>query len=113
METVFWSRFVSLCKESGTTPTGVCKALGLSTGSPPGWKRGRIPSYSIISKIAAYFGVEPEYFVAETEKAPDSEEPRAISRQEIKLALFGADADRISDEKLNEVLRYAEIIKYM
>lgn len=113
METFFWRRLTELCKERNTTPTAVTKAAGLSTGNVTYWKNGRIPNQKIIATLAEYFGVEPEYFVTETEKAPDSEEPRAITREEIKHALFGADADRISDEKLNEVLRYAEIIKYM
>lgn len=113
METFFWRRLTELCRERDTTPTAVTKAAGLSTGNVTYWKNGRIPNQKIIATLAEYFGVEPGYFVAETEKAPDSEEPRAITREEIKHALFGADADRISDEKLNEVLRYAEIIKYM
>lgn len=113
METIFWRRLKQLCAEHDTTPTGVCKAVGLSTGGPPQWKRGAMPNPSVREKIAAYFDVPPEYFVAETEKAPDSEEPRALTRSEIKHALFGADAERVPEEKLDEVLRYAEIIKYM
>lgn len=113
METMFWMRLKQLCEERGTSPSGVCKATGLSTGSPTAWKAGRLPSAAVREKIAAYFDVPQEYFVAETEKALDSEEPRAISRQEIKLALFGADAEKIPEEKLDEVLRYAKIIKYM
>lgn len=113
METIFWKKLKELCGEQKTTPSGVCKALGLSTGSPTAWKNGRIPTLSVRLKIANYFEVEPEYFVTETEKAPDSEEPRAITREEIKLALFGADAEKIPEEKLDEVLRYAQIVKFM
>lgn len=113
METFFWRRLTELCKERNTTPTAVTKAAGLSTGNVTYWKQGRIPNQKIIATLAEYFGVPASYFVAETEKAPDSEEPRAISRQEIKLALFGADAEKIPEEKLDEVLRYAQIVKFM
>lgn len=111
METVFWTRLIELCKQHSTTPTGVCKAVGLSTGSPPGWKRGRLPSMAVLNKIADYFQVEPQYFISETEKAPDAEATGAISKEQLKFALFGENGGVVSDEKLAEVLRYASYIK--
>lgn len=113
METIFWKKLKALCEERQTTPSGVCKALGLSTGSPPEWKRGRMPGPAIREKIASFFGVSPDYFVVETEKAPEPEESKPLSREQIKFALFGEDAPSIPEEKLDEVLRYAEIIKHM
>ena len=111
METVFWTRLIELCKQHNTTPTGVCKAVGLSTGSPPGWKRGRLPSMAVLNKIADYFQVEPQYFISETEKAPEAEATGAISKEQLKFALFGENGGVVSDEKLAEVLRYASYIK--
>ena len=68
MDTLFWSKLKELCAENGTTPTSVCKAIGLSTGSPPMWKRGTIPNPSAREKIAAYFGVDPSIFVGAEQK---------------------------------------------
>lgn len=73
MDTVFWARLKALCKEKGTTPTGMCKEIGLSTGSPPTWKRGSIPIQAVREKIAEYFGVDPQYFVTEKEKSSETE----------------------------------------
>lgn len=109
METVFWSRLKQLCEEQNTTPTGVCKAIGISTGSPPGWKRGRLPSRAIIEKFAEYFGVEPEYFVSAEKEAAPVREPQAISDEDLKFAMFGTT--EITDELFAELKDYAEYLK--
>ena len=109
METVFWSRLKQLCEERNTTPTGVCKAIGISTGSPPGWKRGRLPSRAIIEKFAEYFSVEPEHFVVSETKTVPGEE---LSGDELlAFALYGTEYKTIPQEKLAEIRRYAEFIK--
>lgn len=109
METLFWSRFKSICAERGTTPTGVCKAIGLSTGNPPVWKRGTTPNRKIIQTIADYFGVNPSYFVGEIEKPPVSEETGA-SVDELKFALFGGGGE-ITDEMFEEVKAFARYVR--
>ena len=111
METIFWQRLKKLCAENGTTPTGVCKATGLSTGSPPAWKRGSIPIQAVREKIAEYFGVSPEYFLEE-QKTPSGANTDALTEDELlAFALFGSDYKSISVEKLAEIRRYAEFIK--
>lgn len=95
METLFWLRLKELCAEKKTTPTAVCKAIGLSTGSPPMWKRGTIPNPSAREKIAEYFGVEPAIFVSEKEKQPPEYE--GLSATAIEIAKL---ADRLPPEYL-------------
>lgn len=105
-----------LCRERGVSITEMCRSAGIPRANLTELKMGRQQTLGTASleKIAAYFGVTVGYLIdSETEKAPDSEEPRALTRSEIKHALFGADAERVPEEKLDEVLRYAEIIKYM
>ena len=65
---MFYDVLKKLCKERGTSPTGVVKALGLSTGSPTAWKAGRTPTTATIQKIADHLGVDPEVFWAEESK---------------------------------------------
>lgn len=103
METMFWSKLKSLCAERGTTPTGVCKATGLSTGSPPSWKRGSLPTIAVRTKLAEYFGVDPDYFVTETTKAPDAE--AAGAKKDLRYALF--DGAEVSDETFEKVMAFA------
>lgn len=108
METMFWTRLKQLCAEHNTTPTGVCKAVGLSTGSPPAWKRGSIPNPAARKKLAEFFGVDPDYFINETEKAP-AEKPAGATENEIRYALFNGDV--ISDDGWQMVLDFVEMVK--
>jgi len=101
METVFWSRLKKICEERGTTPTGMCKEMGISTGNPSFWKSGMIPSMVFLKKIADYFNVEPEYFVAETETSCES-----VNSQEVKKMILFGRSD-VSDETLKAVLKFA------
>ena len=67
MITIFIDQLRKLCSERGTTPTSVCKALGLSTALPTNWKNGRFPSGTTLLKIANYFGVSVNYLLGEEE----------------------------------------------
>ena len=107
METIFWKRLKQLCAEHNTTPTGVCKAVGLSTGSPPAWKRGSLPNPSAREKLAQYFGVDPDYFVTEKEKAP-AEKPTGATEDDIKFALFGNAP--VTDEDMEAVRTFAQML---
>lgn len=74
---MFWSVFVGLCAKRGVSPNAVAKELALSSGSVTSWKGGAIPRPTTIKKIADYFGVSPDLFLAETDdpgikKAPES-----------------------------------------
>ena len=111
MSTIFWERFMEACEKTNQKPTGVCRKLGLSSGNPPAWKQGRVPNTEIMQKLANYFEVPVSYFLGETEKAPDAEAAGAISKEQLKFALFGENGGVVSDEKLAEVLRYASYIK--
>lgn len=68
MSTEFWSKFVEICEATGKTPTGVVRAVGLSSGNPSAWKAGRVPNMGIINKLSEYFGVDPAYFIGLEEK---------------------------------------------
>ena len=64
---MFWSVFVGLCAKREVSPNAVAKALGLSSGSVTLWKNGAVPRSTTIRKIADYFGVSPESFLAEAD----------------------------------------------
>lgn len=64
---MFWSVFVGLCAKREVSPNAVAKALGLSSGSVTLWKNGAVPRPTTIKKIADYFGVSPESFLAGTD----------------------------------------------
>lgn len=57
----FFSKFESLCKEKGITPTHAARDIGITQQAVSMWKkRGSIPKYETLKKIAVYFGVEVE-----------------------------------------------------
>ena len=102
METMFWQKLTEICRQWGTSPTGMCKAIGLSTGNVPAWKRGGIPNQITLRKIADHFSVEPEYFVG---AAKNAAEAKATAAQ-VKFALF--DGKEVSDETYQMVLTCAK-----
>lgn len=109
METLFWKRLKELCVANNTTPTAVCKATGLSTGSVTNWKRGSIGTPPVREKLAEYFGVDPAIFVGaeEKEKAPTE----GATDEEVKFALFGTTA--VSDDLYERVKQMARIAAEM
>lgn len=53
---MFWETFYSICKEKGTSPNAVCKAIGLSNAAATGWKNGTLPKADILCKLADELG---------------------------------------------------------
>lgn len=53
----FWEKYVSLCSENGASPNAVAKELNISSGSVTWWKKGKVPHFQTLQKIADYFGV--------------------------------------------------------
>ena len=71
---MFWNRFIEICKERGTTPTAVVKALKISIGSVTKWKNGSIPTDTTMLKLADYLDVSTEYLSG---KSNDKNKPTA------------------------------------
>lgn len=65
-----YKRIDDLCKANKTNVTAMCKELNIARSSLSELNRGRTKSlsYEYISKIASYFGVEPDYIAGKTDK---------------------------------------------
>ena len=61
--TYFYDTFLRLCKEKGEKPSAVVSKIGLSTPNATYWKRGSIPKYETIKKIADYFHVSLDFLL--------------------------------------------------
>ena len=110
----FWERIRLLCSEKNTTPTALCKSLGLSTSMVTRWKNGTIPNQTTMDILAESLGVTAHYlmwgnttgfdmqYFAESpkEKEPSPTlDPRLISL-----------LDSMDEEQLAEIEQYAEFI---
>ena len=107
-----YKRIEALCKNDGITITEMCRRAGVPRANLTELKMGRQQTLGLnsLGRISAYFNVSveslinPSYFVAETEKAPASEETGA-TEQEVRHALF--DGQEVSDETYQKVLAFA------
>ena len=58
---MFWDVFYAICKEKGTSPNAVCKAIGLSNAAATGWKNGTQPKLDVLVKIADYLEISIDH----------------------------------------------------
>lgn len=65
---MFWERFYKLCKDTGTTPSAVTKAIGISHAATTKWKSGTNPTADVLSKISDFFNVSMDYLMGLTDE---------------------------------------------
>lgn len=102
---MFWSVFVGLCAKRGVSPNAVAKELALSSGSVTSWKGGAIPRPTTIKKIADYFAVSPDLFLAKTDDPGIKKAPgiNAEGLSAARKALLDA-VDGLTDEQCEKLL---------
>ena len=81
---MFMDNFKQLCWERGTTPTTVCKRLGISSGSPTAWAKGVVPRAWTVQRIAEYFGVSSDELMYGKKEEP----VRAVDAGELERAVI-------------------------
>lgn len=105
-----YENITNLCNERGIKPGKMCGDLALSRSLMSDLKMGRkngITDKTAV-KIANYFNVSIDRVIggAETKKSPTTE-GEGITKEQIKIALFGDDAGDISDEDLDNAVQFA------
>lgn len=73
---MFWDVFSKTCKEKGTTPNGVCAAIGLSNATPTHWKNGTLPKADVLVKIADALDVSVDYLLGIQKKSAPGDDVR-------------------------------------
>lgn len=101
---MFWERFYKLCKDTGTTPSAVTKAIGISHAATTKWKSGTNPTADVLSKISDFFNVSVDYLLGRTEKKQVTLEEQPVTGIEKEILELTADMD---DDEKNAVLGYA------
>ena len=106
----FWERIQILCKEKQTTPTALCKSLGLSTSMVTRWKNGTIPNNATLTVIAEALDVDANYLMwgsGEKEKSPDESE---LDEVEAYLAEIGIEIRSMDDSDRQELKNYVQYL---
>lgn len=76
---MFYDRFSKACKEKGTTPTSVVKAVGLSTGGMAHWKKGATPKIDTLRKLADYLKVDVNDLLDDDQKEKPVEDDGLVN----------------------------------
>lgn len=91
--TAFLANYINLCNEHGYSVSTLPPMLGLSRSAYTRWKNGSVPQAPSLKKIADYFGVTPEWFLADHSNdlpsfrnASPADEPEGESR----LPVYGS-----------------------
>ena len=61
---MFYQKLVALCAKNNISVSKMCKDIGLVPSASARWKQGSVPNMTTLFKIADYFSIEPEYFLA-------------------------------------------------
>ena len=77
---MFFERIVELCNKKGIYPNTMCSELGLSNAVATKWKKGPIPHYSTLKRIADYFDVSTDYLLGNTKNINTDTEAVAFFR---------------------------------
>ncbi len=107
---MFFNRFKALCDERNISVYRACTDIGLNRSAVAKWKAGGRPNGTTAGKLAEYFGVSTDFLLEQTDlRSPDTQ-PRAVSDEDIKFALFGGGGE-ITDAMYDEVKRFAAFIR--
>ena len=85
----FATNLKRICEERGTSPTKLCKDLGLSTNKVSLWYKGGIPKGDVMVKLAEKLGCSVMDFFA------DEEDLSASKTQNVEFALDEDEKDII------------------
>lgn len=129
---MFYNRLKQLCKSKNTSITAVLKALNISTSKGTAWKNGSAPSSEIVIKLAEYFNVSTDFLLGLSDEPhrkiklsdvdtilPSYPNEKFVTKfavtfkdeKEEQIGLLMEQAKSLSDEDLQKVIEYAELLK--
>jgi len=101
---VFFDNLYKICKQKNTTPNGMAKTIGISSGSVTSWKKGTVPKSDTLQKIAEYFNVSTDYLLGNEQKENNSPESE-LSRQIL------SEVENCSETEAKFILEQIKLIK--
>ena len=104
MNDSFSLRLKNLRAESKISQSALGQMIGISQQTVAKWEKGlATPNPETVGKLAQIFDVSADFLLGISDRKSNESE-------DIKFALWGGDADEISDEMLEDVRRYAKFI---
>lgn len=104
---MFADKLKQLRMEKHLTQQQLADTLGVSRSAIAMWERGeREPNFETAEAIADAFNIRLDMLIGQ---AQINDYFNELKRNQLKKALFGTE--KISDEKLDEVLEYARFVK--
>lgn len=90
----------------GVTQAQLAKIIGVAQNTLSYWENGRYDIDNIsLQKISEYFSVSVDYILGFSSTTHNTS-----SDSDLKFALWGGDAETITDAQLDEVRRFAKFI---
>lgn len=94
-----YERFRALLDSRGITPYRVARDLKMSATTFSDWKSGKSsPKLEKLKKIAAYFGVPPEYFFGDDPVSPPPAQPRPAEYDAVRQIPVAAPGWHMTDD---------------
>lgn len=88
---MFKEKFIRLCNERGEPPTVVCQKIGVTSSAFSKWTDESVPRRATLQRIADYFGVSTTYLLGLTD------EPSVVLSDQV-IANLSANVQRVVDE---------------
>jgi transcriptional regulator with XRE-family HTH domain len=106
---MFKQRFTLLCAKKNTSPSVVCRAVGLTPSAYSQWKDDSVPRKTTIIKIADYLGVTVDDLVGNDDvcnATEPEEEKRPAADLNQQLAELWEQLDEAGKEEAKRYLEY-------
>lgn len=98
---MFYDNFIRLCARKKKSPSAVAKEIGLSNAAANGWKRGKSPNDTTLSKLSSYFGVPASELTGEEQKESSPQGGELMYPEWYR---------KLTIEEIEQVQKYAEFL---
>lgn len=104
----FATNFNRICKEKGTTPTALCKKLGISTSKVSMWNNGSLPKQEMLLTLAKALDCSVMDFFADMGDTPTKPSDQPLTEDEQDMLRIYRMLDRRSKHELMALVYRAE-----
>ena len=111
---VLYEKIEGLCDSKGIKVGRMCADIGIHRSVLGNLSSGKSKTLSTknLKLIAEYFNIPIDYLIDLGEPDPSDIPPEPpISKEQLMFALWGEQKDELSDEDLEDVKKYADMVR--